>query len=171
MNNKHILTYSTNTYTKLEASAFVVDETISAIFEDKKLFFKSYTNANKIFSLSEFYQAATDADIDIFAKDQSIEIDIKWFKENSNSTIRKQITLIQKSNILQNADVSKIKKGAADFELEIKVSKGKISFPNDVNACKDILAYLNENLYVGPITGAKLRTNSHRLLKTKTPKE
>ena len=72
MNNKHILTYSTNTYTKLEASAFVVDETISAIFEDKKLFFKSYTNANKIFSLSEFYQAATDADIDIFAKDQSI---------------------------------------------------------------------------------------------------
>ncbi len=171
LKNKHILTYSTNTYTKLDASAFVVDETISAIFEDKKLFFKSYTNANKVFSLSEFYQAATDEDIDTFSKDKSIEIDVMWFKDNSNSTIRKQITLIQKSKILMNADVSKIKKGAADFEVSIKVSKGKLCFPNDVKACKDILAYLNENLYLGPITGAKLRTNSHRPLKTKAPKD
>lgn len=170
LKNKHILTYSSNTYTKLDASAFIVDETISAIFEDKKLYFRSYTNANKVFSLSEFYQAATDADIETFSKDKSIEMDVKWFKENSNSTIRKQITLIQKSKVLTNADVSKIKKGAADFEVYIKVSKGKLCFPNDVKACKDILAYLNENLYLGPITGAKLRTNSHRPLKTKTPR-
>jgi RNAse (barnase) inhibitor barstar len=166
LKNKHILTYSTNTYTKLDASAFIVDETISAIFEDKKLFFKSYVNANKIFSLADYYQAATDADIDTFSKDTSIEIDVNWFKENSNSTIRKQITLIQKSKILKGADVSKIKKGAANFELEIKVSKGKLCFPNDIKICKDILAYLNENLYVGPITGTKLRTNSHRPLKS-----
>jgi RNAse (barnase) inhibitor barstar len=166
LKNKHILTYSTNTYPKLDASAFIVDETISAIFEDKKLFFKSYVNANKIFSLADYYQAATDADIDTFSKDTSIEIDVNWFKENSNSTIRKQITLIQKSKILKGADVSKIKKGAANFELEIKVSKGKLCFPNDIKICKDILAYLNENLYVGPITGTKLRTNSHRPLKS-----
>lgn len=170
LKNKHILTYSINTYTKLEASAFVVDETISAIFDDKKLFFKSYTNANKIFSLTEFYRAATDADIDNFSKDKSIEIDVQWFKDNSNSTIRKQITLIQKSKVLHNIDVFKIKKGAADFELDIKLRRGKLSFPNDVKVCKDILAYLNENLYVGLITGTKLRTNSHRPLKTKTPK-
>jgi hypothetical protein len=76
----------------------------------------------------------------------------------------------QKSKVLHGVDVNKIKKGAADFELEIKVSKGKLSFPNDLKVCKDILAYLNENLYVGPITGAKLRTNSHRPLKPKASK-
>lgn len=145
-------------------------KTISAIFNEEKLFFKSYTNANKIFSLSEFYQAATDADIDKFSKDKSIEMDVEWFKQNSNSTIRKQITLIQKSKVLQNVNVSKIKKGATDFGLEIKVTKGKLSFPNDVKVCKDILAYLNENLYVSPITGNKLRTNSHRPLITKPQK-
>ncbi|AXY73636.1 DUF4868 domain-containing protein [Paraflavitalea soli] len=171
LKNKHILTYSSNTYTKLDASAFVVDETISAIFEGKKFFFKSYANANKIFSLADFYQEATDADIETFAKNKVIEVDAAWFKENSNSTIRKQITLIQKSNILKDVDVSKIKKGATVFELEIKVSKGKLCFPNDVKVCKDILSFLNENLYVGPITGTKLRTNSHRPLKSKALKD
>jgi hypothetical protein len=171
LKNKHILTFSAETYTKLDASAFVVDETISAVFDSNKLFFKSYTNANKIFSLAEFYQAATDVDIDTFAKNKSIDIDVKWFKESSNSTIRKQITLIQKSNILKDLNVVKIKNDAANFELEIKVSKGKICFPNDVRVCKDILAYLNENLYVGPITGTKLRTNSHRPLKATTRKD
>lgn len=115
LQNKHILTFSAETYTKLDANAFIIDETIAAIFEDGKLYFKSYSNANKIFNLSEFYQEATDADIDAFSRDKSIQIDVKWFKENSNSSVRKQITLIQKSKILKSADINTIKKRCCRF--------------------------------------------------------
>jgi len=162
LKNKNILTFNTNSYSKLEANAFIIDDTVSAIFDNGKFYFKSFSNANKIFSLSSYYEEATNEEIQLFSTNTKIIIDTLWFQENSNTLIRKQITLIQKSKILDTADVKKIKSKAKDFKLDIEIADGKIKFPNDKKQCKDILSYLNEQFYIGLITGNKFKTNSHK---------
>ena len=163
LRNKNVILYSNQTYTKLEENAFIVEDNLNAIHRDGKFYFYSYANANKIFSLIEFYQEATNEKIKEFSEHKKILLDEQWFIENSNSIIRKHITLIQKSKILDNADTKKIKSKAKKFKLEIQLDgKGKIKFPNDKKLCKDILIFLNEQYYIGLISGNKFKTSSKR---------
>ena len=163
LKNKSVLFYDNQTYSKLEENAFIVEDVVNAIHQNGKFYFKSYSNANKIFSLIEFYQEATNEEIKDFSAHIMISLDEQWFIENSNTVIRKQITLIQKSNILNLADSRKIRASAKKFKLCVDLDHaGKIIFPNNIKVCKEILLFLNEQFYIGLITGNKYKTNSKR---------
>ena len=163
LRNKNVLTFNKNTYSKLEENAFIVENMVNAVFKNEKFYFSSFINANKIFNLSAFYHEATNEEIKVFALNGKVVIDETWFTTNTNSVIRKQITLLQKSKILDAADTSKIKKFAKKFNLGIDLDTGgKIIFPNDKKVCKDILTFLNEQFYLGLITGNKYKTSSKR---------
>jgi hypothetical protein len=85
---------------------------------------------------------------------------------NTNSVIRKQITLLQKSKALAGANTGQIKADAHNFQLEIALDKkNKICFPNYKKACKEILLFLNEQYWTGLITGTKFKTNAKREIK------
>ncbi len=166
LKNKSVIYYSNQTYNKLENNAFVVETIVNAVHKDDRLYFVSYVNANKIFSLAAFYQDATDDEIKTFSTHAKISLDQDWFITSTNSIIRKQITLLQKSKTLDGADTNKIKKHAKKFKLGIELdANGKICFPNDKKACKEILLFLNEQYWVGLISGHKYKTNSKREVK------
>jgi len=163
LRNKNVIFYNENTYSKLNENAFIIENTVNALHMNGKFYFNSYANANKIFSLLEFYQEATNEEISQFAASDKILLDEDWMLENSNTIIRKQITLIQRSKILNTADTKKIKSHAKKFLLGIELDKmGKIIFPKDKKACKNILTFLNEQYYIGLITGNKYKTSSKR---------
>lgn len=166
LKNKNVMIFSKDTFDRLENDAFVVDDFINAVHKDGKFFFKSFVNANKIFSLADYYREATNDDIVSFAGHNLISLDQDWFTNNSNSIIRKQITLLQKSKTLDSADTKKIKKHANKFKLAISLDdEGKICFPNDKKQCKEILLFLNEQYWIGLITGTKFKTTSKRKVK------
>lgn len=163
LRNKSVIVYSNQTFNKLEDEAFIVDKVVNAIHKNGRLFFLSYANANRIFSLVEYYREATDEEIRAFGTHEKVSLDEAWFLENTNSTVRKQVTLLYQSNVLNNADTGKIKKHAKKFKLTIDLDNdGKICFPNDKKACKDILLFLNEQYWIGLISGEKFKTNSKR---------
>ncbi|SKC45856.1 hypothetical protein [Ohtaekwangia koreensis] len=164
--NRNIIVYNNQTYDALKEDAFIVDNAVHAIYADGKFKFLSYANANKIFSLSEFYVEATNRDLTKFSTHDNISIiDQQWFLDHSNSVIRKQVTLLQKSKILDGANTKTIKKDAKEFNLMIELDKNKkIIFPKDIKHCKEVLVFLNEQFYVGLITGTKYRTNSKRTI-------
>ncbi|MDQ6482624.1 hypothetical protein [Dyadobacter sp. LHD-138] len=162
LQNKNVIFWDKNTFNKLTSNALIVDNIVNAIHKTNRLYFKSYANANKIFSLLSFFEAASDEVIDQFATNDKLTVDAVWLKENGNTIIKKQITLIQKSNVLTNADTKKIKSSANKFNLKIELVDGKLILPNDKKQCKDILSFLNEQYYIGLITGKKFRTNSKR---------
>ncbi|MBE2290161.1 MAG: hypothetical protein IAE95_11435 [Chitinophagaceae bacterium] len=110
LKNRSVIFYSNQTYDKLENNAFVVETIVNAVHKNERLYFVSYSNANKIFSLAAYYQDATDEEIRTFSTHASITLDQEWFITNTNSIIRKQITLLQKSKTLDGADTKKIKK-------------------------------------------------------------
>lgn len=100
--------WNNSTYDKLSNDALIVENTVNAIYKNGKFYFKSYTNANKIISLIDFFEEASNETIEDFANQELLNVNVDWLKENSNSMIRKQITLIQKSNILATATVKSL---------------------------------------------------------------
>ncbi|VFA41323.1 DUF4868 domain-containing protein [Chryseobacterium indologenes] len=162
LQNKNVIFYSGTTYHKLNEDALIVENMVNAIYKDGKFYFKSYANANKIISLSDFFEEASNETIEEFATNPIFDLDLLWLKENSDTAIRKQITLIQKSQVLASASSKKIRSSAKKFNLEIEIEDGKLKLPNDKKACKNILSFLNEQYYFGLISGKKFITNSKR---------
>lgn len=162
LRNKNVIFYDNNSYNKLVENALIVENVVNAIHKNDKLYFKSYANANKIFSLMEYFEEASNEEIDEFAKSDKLIVDTIWLRDNANTLIRKQITLIQKSNILIKANPKRIQTSAGKFKLIIELDNGKLKLPNDKKHCKDILSFLNEQYYIGLITKSKYRTNSKR---------
>jgi hypothetical protein len=162
LQNKNVIFWNNTTYEKLTEKALIIENVVNAIYKDGKFYFISYSNANKIFSLLEFFEEASDKQIDEFAQIEELDANPVWLKANANSLLRKQIALIQKSNILKGASPKKIVNAAKKFKLTIALVNGKLKLPNDKKHCKDILSFLNEQYYIGLITGNKYRTNSKR---------
>lgn len=162
LQNRNVIYWDKTTFNKLSNNALIVDNIINAIHKNNKFYFKSYANANKIFSLLSYFEEATDEIIDQFSTNNVLKIDKTWLKINGNSIIKKQITLIQKSNVLTTANPKKVRASANKFNLKIELVDGKLVLPNDKKQCKDILSFLNEQYYIGLITGKKFRTNSKR---------
>lgn len=162
LKNKNVLFYSRNTYGSIENNAFIVDDHVHAIYENNRFLFLSYANANKIFNLSDFFKEATDEEVGSFAQNNNIALeDNAWFITHSNTVIRKQITLIHKSGILNAPNTKKIKIKARKFNINIELdAQGKIKFPRDIKICRNILFFLNEQFYAGLISGTPYRTNS-----------
>ncbi len=162
LQNKNVIFFSGTTYHKLDEDALIVENMVNAIYKDGKFYFKSYANANKIISLSDFFEEASNETIEEFATNEIFDLDLNWLKENSDTTIRKQITLIQKSQVIVSASPRRIKASAKKFNLDIVMENGKLKLPNDKKACKNILSFLNEQYYFGLISGKKFITNSKR---------
>lgn len=163
LQNKNVIFWNNTTYDKLTERALIIENVVNAIYKDGKFYFISYANANKIYSLLEFFEAATDKQIDEFVKIDELVADADWLKANANSLLRKQITLVKKSNVLKGVSPRKIVNAAKKFKLTIALENGKLKLPNDKKQCKDILTFLNEQFYIGLITGNKYRTNSKRI--------
>lgn len=162
LQNKNVIFWDNTTFDKLTNNALIIDNAVNAIHRNSKLYFKSFTNANKIFSLYGFFEEASDEVIDQFATNDKIIVNADWLKENGTTVIKKQITLIQKSGVLESANPKNIRKSANKFNLNIQIFEGKLILPNDKKQCKEILSFLNEQYYIGLISGKKFRTNSKR---------
>lgn len=162
LQNKNVIYWDKTSFNKLKSKALIVDNNVNAIHKGDMFYFTSFANANKIFSLNAYFEAASDEVIDQFATNDKLLVDANWLKENGNTIIKKQITLIQKSNVLTNASPKKIRTSANKFKLTIELRDGKLLLPNDIKQCKNILMFLNEQYYIGLITGRKFKTNSKR---------
>jgi len=164
LSRKKVIYYDNQTYNQLTQNAFVIDPVVHAVYREGRFYFLSYSNANKIFSLHDFYQEATNEELTNFSEHDNVAIeDLEWFLAKSNSVIRKQVTLLQKSTLLDGVDPQKIKRGARKFRIPYELDdQGRILFPRDIKKCKALLLFLNEQCYEGPITKRQYATNSKR---------
>lgn len=161
------LIWSNNTYKKFEEQkAFVIEETVNAIYHDGKLYFLSYTSARQIFDLSAFYTEATNADIDnVFGKPVFVGTDCEWMKKNSDSVMRKQIKSIEDSGILAGLNVTtkKFISWAKKAGIPEGVyNTGNLVFPKNKKECKVILSFLNDDIFEGHFTKSIYLSNSKR---------
>lgn len=162
--NKFSLIYHSDTFSKLENKGIILDNRIDALLLGNVLYFNSFHNATKIFDLSAYFKEATDKELDELRNMPEINFQGINNYELFDSRMRKKIYLIMKNNVVQEVinNYNKVK----DYAISIGIrnvfddNNPKIIFPNDKNKLKDLINFLNDDLYKSVITGKIYETNS-----------
>jgi hypothetical protein len=161
--------HSANVYKKIEGIGLTIDYKLTATLEGGKLKFFSFHNARQIFDLSEYYKEATDDDVIEFSNLEMIKVESKdQLIEMSDSWVRRKISLIQQSGILQNVPINEMKAVAIEFSIPFNTvaedSGELITIPDNKSDLKKLLRFLDEDYYKSPLSKTKFITNSKRVL-------
>lgn len=168
LNRKKIAVWSNNnTFTTIqESNVFIIDNAVHAIHKEGKLYFKNFVQAGKVFDLTSFFSEASEQDMDEIFGEPLFNSDIQWLKDNSDSIMKKQITALKRSGILDKIkpETKKFKDAAKRVGIPENVyNTGQIVLPQDKKQCKQVLAFLNQDFFPGLLTPKQLfRTNSKK---------
>lgn len=160
---KFSLFYDQDTFILENRWGIGITDTIDCVFTQMELRFSSYFYARQIFDLSEYYRSATDAEVQSFSGLDLLSIaDKDQFKLMADTWIRRKIAAINDSGVLKNNTAAKIKKLARSCGLEIIVENKKLIIPADKKKLKEILGFLDDEVYKGAFTEETYITNSKR---------
>ena len=161
--------HSANVYKKIEGIGLTIDHKLTATLEEGKLKFFSFHNARQIFDLSEYYKEATDDDVLEFSNLGLIKsVDSDQLLKMSDSWVRRKISLIQQSGILQSVPINEMKAVATEFSIPfttVTENGGElIEIPDNKSDLKKLLRFLDEDYYKSPLSKTNFITNSKRVL-------
>jgi antitoxin component of MazEF toxin-antitoxin module len=153
-----------NTFVKTTEDLFTLDNKLVAVIQGNQTKFKSFHNARMVFDLSEQYREATDEDLTELSQHSSLEIaDVTQFISNADNQVRKMAHTISSSDVLGTYSVTDISTAANNFpEVTITVNNGKLVLPTEKRELKEVLHFLLEDIYKGPLSGSSYLTNSKR---------
>lgn len=72
------------------------------------------------------------------------------------------MSLIQGAETMDTYQPKKIKEIAAEYSVHVQVKENKVVIPKEKEDVKDLLKFLDENIYKGPLTAETYVTNSKR---------
>jgi hypothetical protein len=160
---KFSLFFEDNTFKREQRWGIGITDTIDCVFTQTELRFSSYFYARQIFDLSEYYRSATDSEVLNFSGLDLLSIaDKEQFRQMADTWIRRKIAAINDSGVLKNNTAAKIKKLAQSCGLEIIVDNKKVVMPTDKKKLKEILGFLDDEVYKGAFTEETYITNSKR---------
>ncbi|MDZ7699241.1 MAG: DUF4868 domain-containing protein [Deltaproteobacteria bacterium] len=153
-----------DTYKRMKDPGLILDSSLVGVYKQgNSLYFRSYTLVSRFLNLSPYFVEATDVDIQEVLDDSKFHVDDESvILEMADSVMRKRFMAVKASGILNRVKVKRAQTQANKFGLKIKISGGKIVFPVEKRDAKELLRFLMEGYYEGPLTGNKYITNSQR---------
>ena len=156
-----------NVFTKMNNTAFIVEDKVHAIYENGKLYFQSYTIANQIFSLIDFVTEATNTEIESFCEIKGIDVSAENIKHIANIKTRRLIKLLSSTNNIttfmrkaSRTKTSLLKKYGINAQIN---GDNELVLPTDnVVELNRTLEFLNEDIFRGVITDSLYRSNSKK---------
>lgn len=163
------LIFSDETFTHLESPGLTINEDLTCVFDDQGLTFRNFIVARQIFDLSSYYREATDSDVADFLNIESIRVaDEESFGQMADSWVRRKLALIRDRQILENFSPSEIARIGHGFGLSISVETDGdgefLCLPEEKPALKQLLRFLDEDIYSGPMTETRYLTNNKRVV-------
>lgn len=160
---KFNLFFEGNTFKLENRWGIGITDTIDCVFTQTELRFSSYFYARQIFDLSEYYRSATDGEVQSFSKLDLLSItDNEQFQTMADTWIRRKIAAINDSGVLKNNTAAKIRRLAQSCGLEVTIENKKLVLPADKKKLKEILGFLDDEVYKGAFTEETYITNSKR---------
>lgn len=159
--------HSGDVYKKIEGIGISIDTKLSATYQDGILKFFSFHLLRQIFDLSEYYKEATDVDITNFTEMEMVKAENPTqLVAMADSWIRRKISLVQQSEILNNVPLNQMKAVALEFSIpfETILNEGveMIKLPSEKAELKKLLRFLDEDYYRSPLSNTNFVTNSKR---------
>ena len=159
------LLFERDTYTRLESPGFRLDDKLVCIVEDGLIKFRSLHNLSRVIDTSTIFSAATDGEVRSFATDYSnlFEIgDVGGFVADTSRNARKYMASLARSGVLRDHTAQTLHEASDGTRLEIEVRDGKVVMPTRSGGITELMRFLNDGRYVGPVSGNAFITNSRR---------
>jgi hypothetical protein len=166
LSTKFAMLFDGNTFRRLEEPVFTLGTRLLATIDAAgDVQFKSFNLLRRVFELAAFYQEATDEELTSFCGHDSLTLaDAAAFMANADQGIRKSVHAVGKSGVLANFPVVDIQAQAVAIGFPIVVNAGRIAVPQDRKGAKELLSFLLDKVYRGPIHQQLFITNSNRPL-------
>ncbi|MEM5387889.1 Kiwa anti-phage protein KwaB-like domain-containing protein [Paraburkholderia phymatum] len=156
--------FSGNTFHRMSDSGLTFDNRLLAVLEGGSLKFQSFHFLSRVFDLSEFYREATNDEVEAFATHEKMAVaDLQNFLASAGPLIRKKISLISQSGILEQHTTEQLVAVAQIFNVPMNVNEhGRIILPTNKTELRQILRFLDEDYYESPLSQSRFVSNSKR---------
>jgi len=143
---------------------------LDLLYIDNKLFFWKYWDARQVLDLTKYYREATDEELEDFVKIPVLTVDdTDKFKANGDYWVRRKVSLLIDSKVFDEGEPSIIAEKAAQYDVDVKVTeeneREQIKLPDEKKDLKEVLRFLDEDYYSGPITDTRYLSNSKKKVK------
>lgn len=153
---------SRDTFELEERTPFVIERRIDAVYWDGSLFFRSYANVSSMLDMMNYVAEATGEDIEAFVTCGVFDGEADALTARCSSLNRRRIRAIILSRLLDGQTVEGLADKAMEVDYAIPQRNGKIAIPAAGQALSDLLCFLGEKIYRGPITGRTFLSLSSR---------
>ena len=161
-----------NTYSELDVSGIAIGSEIDAVYDDGKLWFRSYNATNRIVDLTEYFHDATNEEIkDLLKMEGIVAADEDELLKHTDASMRRRFTIIKNTEILSLASADEIRLEARKQGLEIDIEREngneRIVVPSSKKEAKEVLEFLCQMRFVSALTKELCVANSFRPVATK----
>jgi hypothetical protein len=157
--------YSGDTFQKMTDAGLALDTKLLAVLEGSDLKFQSFHFLRRVFDLSEYFNEATDEEITSFANHEKLHVeDVAAFIASAGPLVRKKISLIQQSGVLNSVTTEQIVASAQEFNIDVQTNaEGNIVVPSNKTELRRLLRFLDEDYYASPLSQTRYVSNSKRV--------
>ena len=156
--------FSGNVFRKMEDVGLTLDTKLLAVLEGTTLTFQSFHFVRRVFDLSTYFKQATDDDMRTFAGHTSLAVaDVPRFIDGGSALVRKKVTLVLQSGVLDRHQPEQIAHAAEAFQVRVQIdANGRIVVPSRASELRALLRFLDEDYYSSPLSGTHYISNSKR---------
>ena len=158
-----------HTFSKISTPGLNISEKIDAVIYENKLLFFSFFNVRQFLDLSTFYREATDEDLGEFLNHATIYVsEPQTFAMNADSWVRTKVGILMGSGVLEQYSPSQVAEKAAEYGVNISIrdngGQDQLVLPETKKDLKEVLRFLDEDYFSGPLTDNKYISNSKRIV-------
>ncbi|NHN38949.1 hypothetical protein G8764_16695 [Pseudomaricurvus alcaniphilus] len=153
-------------FQRLEYFGMTLDSKLTAYYEDNQLHFRSYHFTRRIFDLSGHYREATNQEvIELASHEHFAPVNQAEFLEMADHVVRQTIARIQRNDVLGTFSVKDLAEKALDVNLPLELDANeRIVLPKEKRELKLVLSFLDDQLFLGPISGQTRISNSSKVI-------
>lgn len=157
--------FSDNTFKRMGESGLTLDTRLLSVLEGNQLKFQSFHFLGRVFDMSDYFKEATADEVKDFANHAKLAVDnLPNFIADASAPVRKKITLILQSGVLDNFTTEQIVAAAQNFKVDLKTTDdGRIALPTNSTELRRLLRFLDEDYYESPLTQTHFVSNSKRI--------
>lgn len=157
--------FSGNTFQRMRDAGLTIDTKLLAVLEAGDLKFQSFHFLRRVFDVSEHFNEATAEEVKAFANHPMLAAeDAQAFAANASAAVRRKITLILQSGVLDNFTAEQIVASAQTFKVDIKIAPdGRMALPTNGTELRRLLRFLDEDYYESPLSQTHFVSNSKRV--------
>ena len=163
LDRKFALILQGNSFRRLADPAFVLASSLAFVIEGGAIKFKSFPSLRAVLDVLDIYRDATDQELREFAGHPSLRVEeLEDFVLTADQITRKLINAVIATGILDEYTPTQIQEAAASTQLNLVLEGDRIVVPTTRREMKDLLIFLDESRYNGPLSGRTFVTNSRK---------